>query len=55
MNFYTKILASFAPGPCLRLSVQLEVDQQEGISKQRIDETKVALWELGLKDDLNVE
>jgi hypothetical protein len=55
MNFYTKVLARFATGTDLRLSVQLEVDQQEGISKQKIDETKVALRELGLKDDLKIE
>ncbi len=54
MNFYTKVLARFATGPGLRLSVQLEVSQQEGISTQRIEETKVALRELGLKDDLEI-
>jgi hypothetical protein len=54
MNFYTKVLARFATGTGLRLSVRLEVDQQEGISTQKIEETKVALRELGLKDDLNL-
>ena len=54
MNFYTKVLARFAASSGLRLSVQLEVNQQEGISKQKIEETKVALRELGLKDDLDL-
>ena len=54
MNFYTKVLARFATGTGLRLSVRLEVDQQEGISTQKIEETKVALRELGLRDDLDL-
>ena len=54
MNFYTKVLARFATGSSLRLSVQLEVNQQEGISKQKIEETKVSLRELGLKDDVDL-
>lgn len=55
MNFYTKVLARFAVGSGPRLLVQLEVDQQEGIFKQKIDEARLALRELGLKDALSVE
>jgi hypothetical protein len=49
-----KGVARFATGSGLRLAIRLEVDQQNGISMQRIEETKIALRELGLKDDLDL-
>lgn len=54
MNFYTKVLARFATGPGMRLYVQLDIDQQEGISRQKIEETRVALRELGLGSDVEL-
>lgn len=50
MNFYTKVLSKFAVGPGLRLKVTVEARPDGGISKQRVDETKGALRELGLDD-----
>src|SRR5207245_2870524 len=52
MNFYTKVLSRFATTKSLRLTVAIEVEPDGGLSKQSIEETKTALRELGLKDDL---
>jgi len=52
MNFYTKVLSRFATTKNLRLTVAIEVAPDGGVSKQSIEETKTALRELGLKDDL---
>jgi hypothetical protein len=54
MNFYTKVLSRFASGKGLKLTLTVEVSPDGGISKQKIEETKVALRELGLKDDVKV-
>jgi Protein of unknown function (DUF499) len=55
MNFYTKVLARFAAGKGLKLTVSVEASPEDGISNQRVEETKVALRELGLQDDVQVE
>jgi hypothetical protein len=52
MNFYTKVLSRFATTKSLRLTVTVDVAPEGGVSKQAIEETKTALRELGLKDDL---
>jgi hypothetical protein len=52
MNFYTKVLSRFATTKSLRLTVAVEVAPDGGVSKQSMEETKTALRELGLKDDL---
>lgn len=54
MNFYTKILSKFASGSGLKITMQVEISQPEGISSQKIEETKVALRELGLGDEVEV-
>jgi hypothetical protein len=52
MNFYTKVLSKFATGKGLRLTISVEVSPEGGLSPQKIEETKVALQELGLKSDV---
>ena len=52
MNFYTKVLSRFATGKGLRLSVTVDVSPEGGVSSQTVQETKTALRELGLNDDL---
>jgi hypothetical protein len=47
MDFCTKVLSRFAVGKGLRLSVTADVSGSAGIPQQKIDETKVALHELG--------
>ena len=53
MNFYTKILSKFASARGLKLTVKIEVAPEGGVSKQKLDETKSALRELGLHDDVS--
>jgi hypothetical protein len=52
MNFYTKVLAKFASGRGLKLTLKVEVAPDGGVSKQKLEETKAALRELGLNDDI---
>ena len=55
MNFYTKVLSRFASARGLKLTVKVEATPEGGVSKQKVEETKAALRELGLNDDLKVE
>jgi hypothetical protein len=52
MNFYTKVLSRFVTGGGLKLKVEIEVSSQEGISQQKVEQTKVALRELGLQENV---
>jgi len=52
MNFYTKVLSRFVAGKGLRLSISVDVSPEGGVSSQTIQETKTALRELGLQDDV---
>jgi hypothetical protein len=52
MNFYTKVLSKFAATAGLKLTLRVEVAPAEGVSPQKVEETKVALRELELKDSL---
>jgi hypothetical protein len=53
MNFYTRVLAKFATGSGLRVSVKVEIAPEGGVSQQKIEETRSALRELGLNDMLD--
>jgi hypothetical protein len=55
MNFYTKVLSRFAAASGLKLTVSVEASPEDGVSSQKLEETKIALRELGLKDDVRVE
>jgi hypothetical protein len=52
MNFYTKVLSRFARDSGLKLTVGIDISPEGGVSEQSVEETKVALRELGLKDDV---
>lgn len=52
MNFYTKVLSKFAAGMGLKLTLRVEVSSDAGIPTQKMEETKVALRELGLSDNI---
>ncbi len=52
MNFYTKVLSKFASGKGLTLTVTVEAAPEGGVSGQKVEETKVALRELGLEDNV---
>jgi hypothetical protein len=53
MNFYTRVLARFATQASLKLSLRFEVTQPDGISPQKVDETRAALHDLGLDETLH--
>jgi hypothetical protein len=56
MNFYTKVLSKHAGDRNLKLKVSFEASPSAGISKEKIEETKSALRELGLDpNNLNQE
>jgi hypothetical protein len=52
MNFYTKVLSKFAASKGLKLTVRFELSSDGAISSQQIEETRVALRELGLDDNV---
>lgn len=54
-TFYTKVLTKFATGKGLTLTLSLNVNAEDGVSSQKIEETKAALRELGLNDKIDVE
>lgn len=51
-TFYTKVLAKFAGSKGLKLTIRVEVTPESGVSEQQVNETKIALRELGLSDDV---
>lgn len=55
MNFYTKVLSRFVTDGGLSVSLQVYVEPAGGVAPQKIDETKVALRELGLSDHVETE
>ncbi len=52
MLLFTKVLSKFAGGKGLKLTVTVEAAPEGGISSQKVEETKVALRELGMNDDV---
>jgi len=55
MNFYTKVLSRFATAGGLKLTVTVDVDPPGGTTMSKVEETKVALRELGLSEDVNLK
>ncbi len=55
MNFYTKVLSKFATGKGLKLTVKVEANADAGVTKQKIEEAKTALRELGLSQPDSLE
>jgi hypothetical protein len=54
MNFYAKVLTKFVGGKGLKLTLRVHVAPEEGLSLQKIEETRVALRELGLDDKVTI-
>jgi hypothetical protein len=52
MDFYTKVVRRFATMPGLKLTVGFEVPVPPGQAKWKADETRTALRDLGLPDDV---
>lgn len=55
MTFYTKVVSKFVKDGALKLNVTFEASPSAGPSDQQVNETKAALRELGLKDDVTTE
>ncbi|HEV7858495.1 MAG TPA: DUF499 domain-containing protein [Pyrinomonadaceae bacterium] len=53
--FYQRVLSKFAVGKGLKLTLQIEVAPEGGVSPQKVDETRLALRELGLTDDVEAD
>jgi hypothetical protein len=53
MNFYTKVLSRFATGDGMKLTVTVDITPTGGVPKSKVDETRVALRELGLRETLD--
>lgn len=51
-NFYVRVLTRFATDPSLRIRIQFDVAPFGGITQQRLEETRIALRELGLNDSV---
>jgi hypothetical protein len=51
----TAILSRFAAAKGLRLKLTVEVVPEDGLSKQKSEETKAALRELGMSEDVNFQ
>jgi hypothetical protein len=52
MNFYTKVVSKFAASKGVKLTVTFEAAPESGVSKQKVEEVKAALRELGLDPDI---
>lgn len=55
MNFYTKVLSKYVTSAAVKITLNIEIEQADGISKQKIDELKTALRELGMEDDIKLD
>lgn len=55
MNFYTNVLSKFATGPGLRLTVTVEVSPTPGLAATKLEETRNALRELGLDENIQIK
>ncbi len=55
MNFYTKVLTKFVKAGSLKLNVSIEATPEDGITDNQVEETKAALRELGINDNVHTE
>ncbi len=53
MNFYTKVISRFATGTGLKITVSVDIAPKDGLSSQKVEETKIALRDLGLDDKVD--
>lgn len=53
MNFYTRVLTRFVQRGGLRITLTIDVNDPAGLPQQAVDDTIVALRELGLNEDVS--
>lgn len=54
-TFYTRVISRFATTDGLKITINVDIEPGDGVSTQRIEETKAALRELGLADDVETD
>jgi hypothetical protein len=54
-SFYMKVLSKFAAGKSLKIRISVDVNEEGGISEQKVEETRAALRELGLGEDIGLD
>ena len=54
MNYYMKVLSQYATEKDLKITLSFEVSPVGGASPQNVEDTKAALRELGLNDDITL-
>jgi hypothetical protein len=54
MTFYTKVLTRFVNAPGLKVEISFEAPTKPEEAKTRVEDTKTALRELGLAEDVHV-
>lgn len=52
MNFYTKVVSKYVTLPGLKLKVEFEVPPSTTVTEAKLEETKTALRELGLNEEI---
>lgn len=55
MNFYTRVLSKFVTEGGLSVSLQVVAAPTGGIPLQKVDDTRLALRELGLSEDVEID
>lgn len=50
--FYTKVLSRYATNPNLKITVRFELEEDASIAEQKKEETKTALKEIGLNENI---
>ena len=55
MQFYTKVLSRFATAGGMKITVVVDIEPPGGVSPERVAETKGALKELGMPDDVDTK
>ena len=55
MNFYTKVLTKFVKAGSLKLNVSIEATPKDDVADHQVEETKAALRELGLNDNVHTD
>jgi hypothetical protein len=54
-QLYMKVLTNLVASGDVRLTVDIEATLRDGASDQRVEDTKAALREIGLTDDVKAE
>ena len=55
MTFYTRILSPLALSKGVKLTLNVEISPDEGISQQKVDQLRAGLRDLGLSSEMEFE